>query len=102
MDSSEGLHGRRPTMLGDRFEVHRKEIIEIHRLFLVLPNPRSAKPRATDVNSSPVRIFRAPNRDSKMRRTAGTNEDPPVRNTRSTSRTSVPELDSSASTRSPI
>ena len=44
----------------------------------------SARPRATEVNSFPALIRSAPNRDSKIRRTAGTNDDPPVRNTIST------------------
>ena len=53
---------------------------------------RSASPCATDVNSFPPRIRDAPNRLSKIRRTAGTNEDPPVRKTRSTASGSTPEL----------
>src|SRR6185295_11213490 len=46
---------------------------------------RNARPRATEVNSPPERTRAAPNRASKIRRTAGTKEEPPVRNTLSTS-----------------
>ena len=46
---------------------------------------RKASPCATEVNSCPPRIFSLPNRFEKIRRTAGTKELPPVRNTRSTS-----------------
>src|ERR1700686_4451353 len=45
----------------------------------------SARPRATDVNSFPPRIRFSPNRASKIFLTARTNEEPPVRNTISTS-----------------
>jgi hypothetical protein len=45
----------------------------------------SAKPRATEVNSFPPRIRSFPNRVSKILLTAGTNEEPSVRKTISTS-----------------
>ena len=45
----------------------------------------SAKPRATDVNSLPPRIRFSPNRLSKIFLTAGTNDEPSVRKTISTS-----------------
>jgi hypothetical protein len=40
---------------------------------------RSDKPVATDVSSSPPVISSAPKRWTKMLRTAGTNDEPPVR-----------------------
>ena len=46
---------------------------------------RSASPVATEVSSSPPVTLASPNRSTKIRRTAGTNDDPPVRNTRSMS-----------------
>src|SRR5579863_789 len=57
-----------------------------------------ARPWATEVNSLPERIFSAPKRVSKMRRTAGTNDDPPVRKTASTSSLCAPERASREST----
>src|SRR5580658_9306562 len=51
----------------------------------------SAKPRATEVNSLPPRIRFSPNRVSKIFLTAGTNEEPPVRKTISTSSGRMPE-----------
>ena len=42
---------------------------------------RRDSPVATDVNSAPPVILSIPNRSTKMFRTAGTNDDPPVRNT---------------------
>src|SRR4029077_7797783 len=51
----------------------------------------SAKPRATDVNSLPPRIRFSLNRLSKILLTAGTNEEPPVRKTMSTSLGRTPE-----------
>src|SRR5436190_10951577 len=60
--------------------------------------PLTARPRATDVNSSPVWSRAAPKRDSKIRFTAGTNDVPPVRNTRSTSDADTPVDSSSPST----
>ena len=59
---------------------------------------RSANPLATEVNSLPVRTRSTPKRVSKILRTAGTNEVPPVRNTRSTARASTPHDASSPST----
>ena len=47
---------------------------------------RNANPLATEVNSSPVRMFPPPKRRSNIARTAGTKDEPPVRNTRSASR----------------
>src|SRR5215469_5263064 len=46
--------------------------------------PRRAKPQATEVNSFPVLVRSLPKRLSKILLTAGTNDDPPVRNTAST------------------
>src|SRR5437870_1806507 len=59
-----------------------------HRLRLAAFN---ARPLATEVNSFPARILPPPNRVSKIRRTAGTNDEPPVRNTISTSLGLTPE-----------
>src|SRR3982750_4667652 len=56
-----------------------------------------ARPRATDVNSFPPWVRSRPNRLVKIRRTAGTNEVPPVRKTRSTSCGLTPVLLSSKS-----
>ena len=58
----------------------------------------SANPYATEVNSFPPRILSLPNRRAKIRRTAGTDEVPPVKNTRSTSFGSTARILSSAST----
>src|SRR5580704_5689757 len=57
-----------------------------------------AKPRATEVNSFPPRIRFFPNRVSKILLTAGTNEEPPVRKTMSTSLGRTPEDASREST----
>ena len=46
---------------------------------------RSASPVATEVSSSPPVTFPSPNRSMKICRTAGTNDEPPVRKTRSIS-----------------
>ena len=61
-------------------------------------NARSANPLATVVSSSPPRRRFSPNRSAKICRTAGTNEDPPVRNTLSTSFAGMPQRDKSRST----
>ena len=42
---------------------------------------RRARPVATEIISPPARIFAAPKRSSKMRRTAGTKDVPPVMKT---------------------
>jgi hypothetical protein len=62
----------------------------------------SAKPRAIDVNSLPPRIRFSPNRTSKIYLTAGTNEEPPVRKTISTSLGRMPEESRRESTRRAI
>ena len=48
---------------------------------LAISRPRSARPRAIEVNSLPVRIFSAPKVRANILRTIGTNDDPPVRKT---------------------
>ena len=58
---------------------------------------RRANPRATEINSFPVRVRSSPKRPLKIRRTAGTSELPPVRNTRSTCLRLIPELRKSES-----
>ena len=59
---------------------------------------RSARPLATEVNSLPLRTRSAVKRVSKILRTAGTNDVPPVRKTRSTLRASTPHRASRPST----
>src|SRR5262245_20302404 len=63
-----------------------------------LSNARSANPFATVVSSSPPRRRPAPNRCSNRCLTAGTNDDPPVRKTLSTSLGITPQQSSSRST----
>jgi gluconokinase len=66
-------HRRNPTQ---RASSHRRPQFRLNSCAA-----RSASPVATDVNSSPPAIFPAPNRSANSWRTAGTNADPPVRNT---------------------
>ena len=56
-----------------------------------------ASPLAIETNSLPASTRSPPKRLSKMRRTAGTKELPPVRNTRSTSPTEIEALASTLS-----
>src|SRR5215472_17470536 len=92
---------------GDRAESVR------HRTFSVLPGEcgalhccfrfdksrdRRARPLTTEVNSDPPTIRSRPKRFSKILRTAGTNELPPVRKTLSTSDAFTPLLSSMWST----
>src|ERR1700678_1104422 len=57
-----------------------------------------ARPRATEMNSLPVRMRCSPKRCAKMRWTAGTSDVPPVKKTRSTWRRPTPEVSRSEST----
>ena len=55
------------------------------------PRPRGARAReATEVSSSPLRSRSSPKRVAKSARTAGTSDEPPVRNTRSTAPGAMP------------
>jgi hypothetical protein len=47
------------------------------------PSPISARPEAIETSSPPLSSLASPNRSANRRRTAGTKDEPPVRNTRS-------------------
>ena len=89
---SAGLRRGKPCL------VTRTTGVDVLPLYSRPCDARNASPLATEVNSFPRRMRSLPNRVSKMRRTAGTNDVPPVRNTRSTARTSTPVESSSPST----